>query len=556
MNTLLAISIGPVQDFIAAGRRLGDLTAGSSLLTKMAKTVAQSVHEQGGHLIFPADPNEDGPNKILAILTDRDASEVAASARAVAAQMLMERWEAVVAKLPAGSIDEELARQQIAQFLEFYAAWVPCPPGSYASARLRVDRLLAGRKALRDFKQPPTRAGQPKSPLDPSRECVLTLEANRTVSAALRNSLLRLNGGELLDAVSILKRSEGRRSKAPSTAAMAARSVLRACAPELVAALNDIAQAAGDDADIGDLLFDSQMDDLADETAAALQGRAAEISHLRREACRSAGVSSCSPYYAILVADGDRMGRMLAAMTTDDEHREFSKRLAQFAQGARRIVERHNGSAIYTGGDDVLALLPLVTAIPCAAELAAAFKEQMSSPGAGALEDQPSLSAGLAIVHFMEPLQVALGYARAAEKEAKRDRNSIAIALHTRGGAPVTVVNQWESDPAKVVDAWNAFADLQRHDELSRGFPYEMKQLVAEWPSDDTTKILDHNVLKLEVERILKRKKGGERSHATEQLYLKIGKFETKNEFADLADWLIIARFLTSNTPGREAVND
>ncbi len=548
LRTLLAISIGPVQDFIAAGRRLGDLTAGSRLLTKMATVVANTIADHGGDLIFPSKPEEDGPNKILAMLTDKDAAEVAKGARDAAAQMLMERWEGAAAKLPVGFMDEELARQQIAQFLEFYAAWTPCDGTDYAEARLRVDRLLAGRKAMRDFKQPPTRAGQPKSPLDPSRECVLHLQDGRTVPTALQNSLLRLNAGEALDAVSILKRVDGRSSRAPSTALMAARSVLNVCDPEIRSALEAIVREVGDDADLGDVMFTGQWDELLPKTADSFESRKNELVDLTSKVCKSAGVSSCSPYYALLVADGDRMGKMLGVMESPEEHRQFSASLAEFARRAKEIVKEHGGEAIYTGGDDVLALLPLVSGIPCAAALASAFKEKLSSAKTEMSGVNPSLSAGLAIVHFMEPLQVALGYARAAEKAAKQDRNSIAIALHTRGGAPVTVVNRWESDPAAVVRDWQNFADMQS-DELSRGFPYEMKALVAEWPEH-----YKPEVLKLEVERILKRKKGSDHN-ATNQLHMKLTACENSSQFAELADWLVIARFLSSNTPGREAVN-
>ncbi len=555
MNTLLAISIGPVQDFIAASRRLGDLTAGSVLLTEIASAVAKEVTKQGGNLIFPAAPDADGPNKILAMLTDNDAASVAQAAQHAASALLVLRWEAALKTIGAGVVDEELARQQIAQFLEFYAAWSPCPEGTYAEARLRVDRLLAGRKALRDFKQPPTRAGQPKSPLDPSRECVLNLHDSLTVPEAAKQAPLYLNAGETLDAISLLKRVEGRASKAPSTALVAAQSMLRACDPEIRKALEAIAGDAGGDADLGDLIFDNRLDDLSASTRDKLQSRWPEILALRHKACESAGIHACSPYYAVIVADGDKMGKMLGAMQTPDEHRAFSSRLAEFATSARNIVKQYYGAPIYTGGDDVLALLPLVTAIPCSAALATAFKQAMANDSTAERDTTPSLSAGLAIVHFMEPLQVALRFARDAEKLAKIDRNSIAIALHTRGGAPITVFNRWESDPGKVVATWNTFADMQQSDELSRGFPYEMKALVAEWPNDKDTAKLNRDVLKKEVERILKRKKGSDLRDGTEQLYLELSSLNTRDEFAALADWLIIARFLTSNTPRREPVN-
>ena len=55
MKHLLAISIGPVQDFIAASRRTNDLYAGSTMLAELAKAVAHLLAQHGA-LIFPASP--------------------------------------------------------------------------------------------------------------------------------------------------------------------------------------------------------------------------------------------------------------------------------------------------------------------------------------------------------------------------------------------------------------------------------------------------------------------------------------------------------------------
>src|ERR1051326_749628 len=52
---LLAISIGPVQEFIAAARRTRDLWFGSYLLSEISKAAAKAVHDAGGRLIFPAE---------------------------------------------------------------------------------------------------------------------------------------------------------------------------------------------------------------------------------------------------------------------------------------------------------------------------------------------------------------------------------------------------------------------------------------------------------------------------------------------------------------------
>ena len=55
---LLQISVGPVQEFIAAARRTRDLWFGSSMLSEISKAAAKAVKDAGAELIFP-EPNGD-----------------------------------------------------------------------------------------------------------------------------------------------------------------------------------------------------------------------------------------------------------------------------------------------------------------------------------------------------------------------------------------------------------------------------------------------------------------------------------------------------------------
>jgi CRISPR-associated protein Cmr2 len=155
--------------------------------------------------------------------------KVAADAKEQAHAYLRQQWDACLQQLGAvkGCIDEELANWQLKNFLEFYAAWVPLN-GDYAAARQRLERLLAGRKALRDFKQAPAYPKHPKSPLDPSMDSVFKTEAHgdgfSAPAAAQQHPKLRLKPRETLDAISLIKRVLGG-SGVPSTREMGFRSV-------------------------------------------------------------------------------------------------------------------------------------------------------------------------------------------------------------------------------------------------------------------------------------------------------------------------------------------
>src|SRR5579871_6186693 len=75
MATLLVLSLGPVQEFIAAARKTRDLWFGSALLSEVARAAAQAVHNAGGELVFPApgalnNTRVSIANKIVAVLHD------------------------------------------------------------------------------------------------------------------------------------------------------------------------------------------------------------------------------------------------------------------------------------------------------------------------------------------------------------------------------------------------------------------------------------------------------------------------------------------------------
>lgn len=501
MKYLFSLSIGPVQDFIAAGRRTADLYAGSRILQDLSQKAAEVLQDRGALLIFPADPKLTGANKLLAVVNgELDPGELAQEVRRQLEKFLLQRWEKAVGRLPAeyqAKIHQDRAREQLCNLLEYYAAWVPFQEEEdYAEARRAVERLLAGRKALRDFAPLDQKdQGVPKSPLDPAWAAVIAPrewgEAAVTDGKGNRYPL-RIKPTEHLDAISLLKRLFGvlEHGGVESTRVMARRSLH----PEATAA--DVP---------------GEEDDTPEPW----------------------------PYFAILVADGDRMGELIGRQESLEAHRQLSRRIGTFAQEAGAIVERHHGLLVYSGGDDVLAFLPANRAVACAKELAQAFREKVGG----------TLSVGLAIVHYREPLSLSLGAAREAERAAKNKSapreeqgDRLAVALHTRGGAPLMVVRQWAELENPQLD-WEALVRLYSEKRLSHGLAYELWHLAQEWPQD-----LPPDILNAEARRILQRKErqGGESF---------LPSFSGPGELELFAKQLVIARFLSSMGKGEGGHN-
>lgn len=62
-------------------------------------------------------------------------------------------------------------------------------------------------------------------------------------------------------------------------------------------------------------------------------------------------------YYAIVRADGDRMGSIIANLASD-QIRDFSRQCILYCAEIAKEVGAFGGAAIYSGGDDLLAIMP------------------------------------------------------------------------------------------------------------------------------------------------------------------------------------------------------
>lgn len=202
------------------------------------------------------------------------------------------------------------------------------------------------------------------------------------------------------------------------------------------------------------ILFEERLRDLADDAdLPGLRGALREFYEATSRGERS------DPYYALLHADGDFMGDTLNRLAAKgiEAHRRFSQALDAFASAVRPIVEneQHRGALVYSGGDDVLAFLPLHTVLNCAQALSKEFRaafEAMSAEQGIA----PTLSVGIAICHHLEPLSDALTLARSAEQAAKRvtGKNGLAITLSKRGSGDRTISGSWDSTFCERIDSF------------------------------------------------------------------------------------------------------
>ena len=152
-------------------------------------------------------------------------------------------------------------------------------------------------------------------------------------------------------------------------------------------------------------------------------------------------------YYCILNSDGDSMGKLFKSCATDEEAKNLSKKSFQYCVQSAEMILEYGGVPLYAGGDDLLAILPVMGKEPDNKEneisvfalvnrLNAKFNkafadERKANPG------KPSLSVGLSIQHIKSPLYEALNRAFSLLHEAKNSsgsKNGLCVDLQKHSG--------------------------------------------------------------------------------------------------------------------------
>ncbi len=534
---LFLITIGPVQDFIATARTSQDLWFGSWMLSELAKAAALALVENGAELVFPNpstpdelnNPEFNASNKIVAVLSG-DPTELARTVESRIRERLGQLAAPGLKRVPEKY--QQRAHRQIEDLLEFYWASATIEQNDYATARKRAEAALAARKNTREFKPWRIGAEEEKSSLDGFREKVLMGPKNEDTAL--------LSQGEVLSGVDAIKRFGTRKgAKFRSTSDFAAapfRQGLGNLDAVILAKTKALLKQYTDETETdGAYYFVERL------TRFLPEGEKDSFRKTYQEIFEKYGIKGApSPYYALLRADGDFMGRTIDAQKTKEDHQKLSQTLSRFAQKARDIIEReHQGQAVYIGGDDILAYLPLHTALACVATLDEAFSNEMH---AFVYEDEtserhhPTLSAGLVVAHHLTPLSDVLDAARRAEHAAKEhapEKHGLAILVQKRGSGETLAVGPM----SELLKRMKKMINLRAKGTLSHGAAYELREL-ADFLQQAG---LEKKAFTKEAVRILGRKKeSGGAEKAKEEIIRLFEEWLEQIDLAELATEMII----------------
>ncbi len=421
----------------------------------------------------------------------------------------------------------EIAERQIKDLVEFF--WVALPydekdVGSYAPVRLNLEALMAARKNTRNFQQMHG-AYVPKSSITgqlesviPEQEYPSNRESEQQKLSKIHQLYWKYGAGpaERLSGVDLLKRhglhvwnvhfpGTGHIAALPflqrlhlldDQAQMQAANrwtnyidkVKQVGNPRYMEKENILDEAAAHPvlgSYEGTMLFEERLVDLVgaaiidqEKMKEAKDALQAFYSYTDSQFTRlGLGKASPDPYYALLQADGDGMGEIIDALARQgrERHRQLSQKLASFAGSVATIVNKYGGALVYSGGDDILAFLPLHTVLQCASELARQFRNSLREFAENDIPS-PTLSIGIAIAHYLDSLREVRDLAREAERSAKqvKRKNALAITVSKRSGEDYSLAGRWGVADARLEE----FISYYRQDAIPSGTPYELRDML------------------------------------------------------------------------------
>ncbi len=485
MSQFLHFTLGPVQGFVAQARRTRDFWAGSFLLSWLTAHAIKAVQDAGGTIVMPSvceddmlkmlngadvkNPPKIGslPNNFIAKVSDEFDGNTAVKAVQAAWKALADAvWKED--KLEAAGVSKELWDSQIESFWDM--AWVIS--GSDDAA------VLAQRKNWRSYMPPESLgdkctmmgewqelSGAEKPNPEQQRNFWQQLKSNAGISD------IELRENERLCAIAYVKRRfvhvweklDGHQgwklpTSVPSTSYMAAVHWLEkliGSGPEPQATLDFARKATSGErltriACISGALKDKPeyLKNLADVDGRSLfdSDKAEDAKFVGAKKAMLKTVQDfntpLSPFYAILMMDGDSLGETKAAMK---DAKDLSKALAKFTNDVPGIIEEHNGFLVYAGGDDVLAILPLEDAMGCALACRNAYMGVFSEKE---LEQGTySISAAIEYAHMKLPLTMILKDAHKLLDDVAKDatgRDAIACRIWKPGGIQQTWAMPWD----------------------------------------------------------------------------------------------------------------
>jgi CRISPR-associated protein Cmr2 len=531
---LFLFTISPVQAFIAQARKAQDLFAGSQLLTDLTRyAIVAFISETSnkGEIIFPAkwEKKHDAalPNRFMAEI-ECDPKEVHYIGRTldqkvkdyfkqIAEEVFLKRVEGQ--SKPIG-FDSQIDNHLIINWvLEEYKG------RSYQETFTTIESNLGSIKNIREFDQLPDAEFGRKDNLSGELNALFFNRKNKKMPAFTKGAIqidapsALLSSGEGLSAVSLTKRfyNYDSNNSFPSTAKIAQLDII-----DEIKNIDDFKKSLYGEFDY-QLLYKDNINESYFKKNLSFSFNDGIFTMIKEkyDNIQFPENKKQKKYYAILIFDGDDMGKWLSGKALGDKqnddtylkkyHHRFSELLADFAKSAKRYVDDNNyGRTIFAGGDDFLAMLNLDNVFDVVAELRNKFNKEVSvtlKSEYPEINGDVNFSAGLAIAHYLHPLGDVLNTAREMERKAKAidEKDALAIAVLKHSGEQQKMAVKWGENQSSLKSIINVINTLKQKD-FSPAFIENLNQVFQIFAGTKNTKDL-FDIFKLEAGTFIKRAK-------------------------------------------------
>ncbi|MDM8562796.1 type III-B CRISPR-associated protein Cas10/Cmr2, partial [Candidatus Marithioploca araucensis] len=220
-----------------------------------------------------------------------------------------------------------------------------------------------------------------------------------------------------------------------------------------------------------------------DKKLIALDGSAFFISELENQpdkklsapmitALKNLETKPPSPFYAILMMDGDSLG---SKMSIPENQEPISDALKDFTASVPEIVTQQCGFLVYAGGDDVLAILPLERAFACAIQIRERYQKCFQATENKDIANS-TISAAVEFAHIKMPLTKILRDAHQLLDNVAKEgcgRDAIAVRVWKPGGRAIKWAMPWEcalNDKRDRLILEEIAATFSKHNEKETGF--------------------------------------------------------------------------------------
>ncbi|OEU43548.1 type III-B CRISPR-associated protein Cas10/Cmr2 [Methanosarcina sp. Ant1] len=553
---LLRVSIGPVQEFISEARKTRDLYIGSRLLSLATLNSMKPLYETYGpksiiypHIKYSKERLSSLPNIYMAVIPKSKLDETLSQME----NGLCNFWNDVQKKFYLKLSYDCRGHYNQKMKSPFYINWVAVPVtieelnNSYKLKVKEILRFFDERKVTRNFESWEGECVQKCSQCG-RREC-----ASEIYTSVHKKLKSRIRENEVLCPICLLKRllnpddigvNDQKFDSVMDISAASAKKLIeqkneKTEVKEFAEKIREIGEYIGITHKNGEYYYEDYLnfDFFKKEYEAPddqeFRRLCEDTKKKLRAVYESLGIKEPSKYYSILMMDGDNMGKLMSGEVklasgeiikdtdfTIDYQKKLSEILADTGANTSELIRddrEGNGLCVYSGGDDLLAFLPLERSLSTANKARSSFISEFNESNI-----KQTISAGIVILHHKDPLRRGLEEARKNVDQAKelfKDKDAFCITLRLFSGSVVTWGYKWEIEipnlqelgSIKILDILSCFISFMLEgpeNKLSTGFVHEfMEELSSFYKYNEyrSTLELNEKMFKSELSRLLKR---------------------------------------------------